>query len=637
MNTSLALAGIDAWLATSVNLFAECTVVTVAALVIGFTFRSNAAVRDHTFSAAVLCILLCTLLTMALPPLVPLRAVNWPTIVTEDVRVNAVTPDDVTIADYSPGISQTPTPALTQQIVPQMVLGTWSFGIVIGLLGIVRRLWSIGRIIRKAKPLPDSFRRKLIDEDVALLDQEVAQLVTSDDVRVPVAVGILTRVIIIPTDLLVQLEPGPLKSVLVHETAHLARRDPLFLLLQQLVAALFWPHPLVHVLNRKLCRVREELCDNYVLRRFVPEDYAETIVQVARLALSFGEPITTNSAALLTESWKLEERVTGLLDARRASVTSISIPASATIAASFLAIAFLVSQTEFARAQNPDPKSKSVDNRNRQVGDRPSQPPALPNAEPTRSDVAPKAIPTVPSDVTFTVAYSVEDLVRLTPPNPEVRDFESLISEMKRSISPDNWEPKGPAQIAVFPTNHCIVVSQTREAHKQLAAYLQTLRPHTSAQSKGLTLHIEFWAFDLTGNRDLWQEVQSHPDDGTPDLFQRLKSGAVRQKCLRVSAFLDSGQLIDAKQESGESHVSARIAGIRCDGSTYSFGADLDGLLRENSVAPLYSQLHREFRIRPGQSIVFGRGTIELLDQQGKPQQEDAFLWRVTVTMTAQT
>src|SRR5205085_1358200 len=51
--------------------------------------------------------------------------------------------------------------------------------------------------------------------------------------------------------------------------------------LQRLAVILFWPHPLIHQLDRELARAREEVCDNFVLRRTAAPAYARTLLQVA--------------------------------------------------------------------------------------------------------------------------------------------------------------------------------------------------------------------------------------------------------------------------------------------------------------------------------------------------------------------
>jgi galactose mutarotase-like enzyme len=72
--------------------------------------------------------------------------------------------------------------------------------------------------------------------------------------------------VVLPQALAATLTAPELRDVLIHECAHVLRRDTLVGVLPRLAAALYWPHPLVHHMNSQLARAREEVCDNFVLR-----------------------------------------------------------------------------------------------------------------------------------------------------------------------------------------------------------------------------------------------------------------------------------------------------------------------------------------------------------------------------------
>ena len=77
-------------------------------------------------------------------------------------------------------------------------------------------------------------------------------LMKSSRVTSPLAAGIRRPRVILPESIEQQVSAEQFRQILVHEMAHVARRDPTFALLQNAVACLFWLHPLVHVLNRGL-------------------------------------------------------------------------------------------------------------------------------------------------------------------------------------------------------------------------------------------------------------------------------------------------------------------------------------------------------------------------------------------------
>ncbi len=139
----------------------------------------------------------------------------------------------------------------------------------------------------------------------------------------PVVVGPRRTTVILPEKLLDQLDEQQLRCVLAHELTHVRQRDPLVGLIQRIVEASYWPHPLVHLLNRDLIRAREEVCDNAALHGTTAPQYANTLLTVA-----LGTPnhrATPGTVGLMTPRWRLEERVKGLLDPHRRLNTTMNL------------------------------------------------------------------------------------------------------------------------------------------------------------------------------------------------------------------------------------------------------------------------------------------------------------------------
>lgn len=91
----------------------------------------------------------------------------------------------------------------------------------------------------------------------------------------------------IPRELPSQLTPAEFESVLLHELAHVQRRDNLFGLFVHCVVCVFWFHPLLWWIERRLLAEREQACDELVIRSGAsPTTYINGILKVCRFQIS---------------------------------------------------------------------------------------------------------------------------------------------------------------------------------------------------------------------------------------------------------------------------------------------------------------------------------------------------------------
>jgi len=154
------------------------------------------------------------------------------------------------------------------------------------------------------------------------------------------AVGYVQPVVLLPSSLMAHLDDQQLLQVLVHECAHALRRDALVALFQRVLVAVFWFHPLIYAVSRLLDRVREEICDNHVLRTASAKEYARTLLTVAE---SLSQQSNRWFAPALIQTAKLESRIAGLLNSRRCMMTHLTSKKVAAIAICFLGSVIVLS------------------------------------------------------------------------------------------------------------------------------------------------------------------------------------------------------------------------------------------------------------------------------------------------------
>ncbi len=163
------------------------------------------------------------------------------------------------------------------------VLWSWAVLSCVGLarvfLGLLhlRRLRSGSRIIDPAELVSEAH-----ETAVRAAQQRSFELRTSDEVRMPMAIGFFKPAILIPTDLIDELSPAQLSHVLLHETTHLLRYDDWTNLIQKIARAILFFHPAVWLLESKLTLEREMACDEAVVAHTSdPRSYAECLALLA--------------------------------------------------------------------------------------------------------------------------------------------------------------------------------------------------------------------------------------------------------------------------------------------------------------------------------------------------------------------
>jgi beta-lactamase regulating signal transducer with metallopeptidase domain len=150
------------------------------------------------------------------------------------------------------------------------------------------------------------------------------------------------------------------RAVLLHELAHVARRDCLAQAVASLACAAWWFHPGAWWAARRLREVREQACDDRVLTLGTrPSAYASHLVDVAR-AFRLRGPAAIAAVAMARRS-QLEGRVVAVLDAARSRSAVPTATASAVAVAAGLVLLPLAVLAPTAAEPEPLPVRFAVE------------------------------------------------------------------------------------------------------------------------------------------------------------------------------------------------------------------------------------------------------------------------------------
>lgn len=140
-----------------------------------------------------------------------------------------------------------------------LLLALWSFvKLAIGLL-------RLEQLKRDALPLPVEYRDAMQRWASANKGSREVRLCVSDEIDVPVAVGLFDSMILIPRALLEHLSENEVDQISLHELAHLRRADDWTNGLQRVCIALFAWNPAILFVGQQLDLEREVACDDWVL------------------------------------------------------------------------------------------------------------------------------------------------------------------------------------------------------------------------------------------------------------------------------------------------------------------------------------------------------------------------------------
>ena len=371
-----------AWICTSAGAAVAAVSVAALALVVGRALRGRPAPLRYG-------LLLAALVVLGIVPVVAAasRLGGWGAVRISNATVDRplsmrpflvppAVPRPTPVPDSSPREEavrpeRVAEPAVVPMRVPTFrevascLLWVWLGVLVFSVGRMVRDLLRLRTLRRSLTPSPSLAAVDLLREaarSVGLV--KPPRLYESAAVPVPVVIGPVRPVVVLPAGMATTLDREKLTAVLLHEAAHVAHGDLWVGLLQHAVAAVFWWCPPVHRLNRRLAEVREEICDDYVvLAQGDGFQLAEVLVEMAAGLREKRQRLAIGTLGAIDEKPALEGRVERLVDLTRKAAPMTRMNRLAMAAAGAFgaaALAIVVATTIHAADESTRPLSKTA-------------------------------------------------------------------------------------------------------------------------------------------------------------------------------------------------------------------------------------------------------------------------------------
>jgi beta-lactamase regulating signal transducer with metallopeptidase domain len=239
----------------------------------------------------------------------------------------------------------------------------WTFSIwLAGVLVLSARFaggWvQANRLCRRALEASAYWQRRLESLSDRMNLTTPLRLLESRFVDVPMVVGWLRPVVIMPVTALTGLTAQQLETILAHELAHIRRNDYLVNLLQGVVETLLFYHPAVWWLSRRIRIERENCCDDLAVAVCGnPVLYARALTDLEELrTVAFRHALAANGGSLKSRIVRL---IVGREGKSRCSyrwITGMSVFTAAALLLVVAPLSLLASKHTLAPTPPPAPK-----------------------------------------------------------------------------------------------------------------------------------------------------------------------------------------------------------------------------------------------------------------------------------------
>ena len=209
---------------------------------------------------------------------------------------------------------------------------------------------------KQVLPIDDAWEKHLQKLAAQLKIPRRVKLLISQYIQVPVMIGFLKPVILLPVAMFNNLTAEQLEAILLHELAHIKRNDYLLNIFQSIVETILFFNPFVWWISKNIRLEREHCCDDLVLTNQVqPLHYAKALVALEEYRL------TVNAMAMAAADNKqhLFHRIKRIMEMKTKNINyTQKLLAVMIIAVGLVSIAWLNPSNKDEQRENKKPVVK---------------------------------------------------------------------------------------------------------------------------------------------------------------------------------------------------------------------------------------------------------------------------------------
>ena len=311
--------------------FKAALVLLGALLVTALLRRASASTRHQVWAAALVSVLALPALTLMLPAWQVPVITGAETPAVRGARGSGAAMPDRSLVEKAPsgtqqsGDGSTSTMPAARDVAGRLpggrdvagaLLAVWALGVGFFLARLAVSAAAACRLVRRATPVTEEVllrEARAAGRDLGIRSE--VRVVRSEAVSMPLAWGLVRPTVVLPAES-TAWSAQRRRVVLLHEMAHLKRRDCQMLMLGRLVNAIHWFNPLAWTATRHLQAERERACDDLVLSSGTRgADYAEHLLEIARAVKAIRTP--SWAAVAMARPSELEGRLLAILDPQR--------------------------------------------------------------------------------------------------------------------------------------------------------------------------------------------------------------------------------------------------------------------------------------------------------------------------------